>query len=144
MKLLAEIRALFFSQGIGGLPADEFNAPGFDSLWHEGAQLDGIALLALCLPDNVADDLAQRLRVSLKRLGRKETHCGYGFDVFADRHIDAFFHRGAFAPGKRNFPAVGAQIEVEVSSFCRGFILVGRMKADALTLTAELNMGRES
>jgi hypothetical protein len=64
MKLLAEIRALFFSQGIGGLPADEFNAPGFDSLWHEGAQLDGIALLALCLPDNVADDLAQCLRVS--------------------------------------------------------------------------------
>jgi hypothetical protein len=76
------------SQGIGGLPADEFNAPGFDLLWREGAQFDQIGLLALCLSGNVAGDLAQRLCVTLKRLGRKDTPCGYGFDVLADRRVD--------------------------------------------------------
>jgi hypothetical protein len=67
---------------IGGLLPNELNLPRFDFLGSERPQPNGIALLAACLPGNVTGDLAQRLRVALKRLGRNETLCSRGFDVF--------------------------------------------------------------
>ena len=109
---------------IGCLLADELNSPRFDLLWRERAQFDGIALLAFCLTDNVSGDLAQRLRVTLKRLWRKETPCGHGFDVLADRDVDLFDCWVSTTAAHDDFPPIDADVRVQFESERGGVFLI--------------------
>ncbi len=139
-KLLAEIRALFSLKGSIDLPADELDAPCFDLLRRERPQLDGVALLPPACLGDVTDDLAQCLRVALKRLRRKEAPRAHGFDVFADRHVDLLLGVAAFPAGKGRFPAVGPQILVELAGQNSRLRSIGGVKVDPCPLIGVLDL----
>ena len=72
------------------------------------------------------------MRVTLKRLERKEAPCGHGFDVLADRHV--YLPAGRIirpAPAQGFLPAVGAEFQVKLASLERGLLLVCGAKIDS-------------
>ena len=132
MKLLAEIRALFSLSGsVAFLRMKSMRHSSIFSLVSVASLIPSTRTSPVCsrslMSDavDVADDLAERLRVTLKRLGRKEAPCGHGFDVFADRDVrflDAV--RVALPPAKGFIPAEGAELEIELKGRSAGLFLV--------------------
>jgi hypothetical protein len=123
IRLPTEIRALFSLKG--SVAFLRMNSMRQASIFS-GVSVRSLmaSRFSLCLSGNVSGDLAQRLRVTLKRLWRKETPRGHGFDVFADRHIDLLGCWVSTALAHDDFPAIGAHVVVQFESQRGGVLTI--------------------